>query len=380
MTAIAMHCICHTATFALSIFILSHSFRESLTTQAFLQTPPLHVNSHSIITPRPRANTNVKSIRYDDNEYSRTKSKALGSFNPLDMPSTAWDMSEREFELIKRPSPKQFVDAVTLTTLSSVALRSRAALADTEDVVSSVTESVVKRSSSENFNPQNFNPVCPTSDGIYRVLKSASINLIGEDNLAEYGPLLAGGLLRIRLELCVVESFFDETVEPFIEKNGLGWVLPFHETLETFVAGSIFALVSTFILVGSTKIVTVLWTFADVFVGGPCRLLGGFGYDRARGVPVTLDVGKMRLVGPKKTDVPEKGILEPKSDNVVDVAAVLVFGTVKLLGDTSKLFRDFFENADLFLGRNLFLYTTAYIGFKYVHYKYFPDFPDFEAF
>ena len=76
----------------------------------------------------------------------------------------------------------------------------------------------------------------------------------------EYAPLIAGGLLRVRLELCVVESFFYEAIIPFIKENGLSWVLPFHETVETFLAGTVFAVATNFILIGSTKIVTVLAT------------------------------------------------------------------------------------------------------------------------
>ena len=114
--------------------------------------------------------------------------------------------------------------------------------------------------------------------------------MVGDENFSEYGPLIAGGLLRIRLELCVVESFFNEAVGPFIKENGLSWILPFHETVETFLAGTIFALATTFILVGSTKLIQIIAFYGDLIVGGPCRLFGGFFFDRARGEPVTLDV------------------------------------------------------------------------------------------
>ena len=89
--------------------------------------------------------------------------------------------------------------------------------------------------------------------------------------MKEHAPLIAGGLLRVRLELCVVESFFYEAVLPFIKENGLSWVLPLHETVETFLAGTIFAVASNFILIGSTKIITVIFTYADFFVGAPLR-------------------------------------------------------------------------------------------------------------
>lgn len=56
---------------------------------------------------------------------------------------------------------------------------------------------------------------------------------IGQENVVEYGPLIASVLLRIRLELCVLESFLYEAVLPFIQKKGLSWVLPLHETVGT---------------------------------------------------------------------------------------------------------------------------------------------------
>ena len=131
--------------------------------------------------------------------------------------------------------------------------------------------------STGDFNPDNFRPVCSSSDGFYRFLQGSTEAVVGSDNFVEYGPLIAGGLLRIRLELCVVESFFNEAIVPFVRENGLSWILPFHETIETFLAGTIFALATTFILVGSTKLITVIVTFADVFVGNFFRLIGGFG-------------------------------------------------------------------------------------------------------
>jgi hypothetical protein len=82
------------------------------------------------------------------------------------------------------------------------------------------------------FDPNNFKPVCSASDGFYRALQGATQGVIGPENYVEYGPLIAGGLLRVRLELCVVESFFNEAVLPFVRQNGLSWVLPLHETVE----------------------------------------------------------------------------------------------------------------------------------------------------
>jgi hypothetical protein len=85
--------------------------------------------------------------------------------------------------------------------------------------------------------------------------------------VVEYGPLIASVLLRIRLELCVLESFLYEAVLPFIQKKGLSWVLPLHETVETFLAGTIFAIASNFILLGSTKIFSIILIYADAITG-----------------------------------------------------------------------------------------------------------------
>ena len=100
------------------------------------------------------------------------------------------------------------------------------------------------------------------------------MHLTGADNVIEYGPLIASVLLRIRLELCVLESFLYEAVIPFVKEKGLSWVLPLHETVETFLAGTIFAIASNFILLGSTKILTVLFIYADTLTGMPTRAIG----------------------------------------------------------------------------------------------------------
>ena len=159
------------------------------------------------------------------------------------------------------------------------------------------------------MSPQDFQPVCATSDGFYRFLQSATVAVVGKENFVEYSPLIAGGLLRIRLELCVIESFFNEAIGPFIAENGISWVLPLHETVETFLAGTIFALATTFILVGSSKILSVIAVYTDFLVGAPSRLLGGYTFDRAAGKPVTWDIGigpfKTRVIGPPEEEIDE---------------------------------------------------------------------------
>lgn len=182
------------------------------------------------------------------------------------------------------------------------------------------------------MDPTTFNPVCPASDGLYRFLQGSTATVIGDDAFVEYGPLIAGGLLRIRLELCVVESFWQEAVVPFIARNGLSWVLPWHETVETFVAGVIFALASTFILIGSTKLVSVMAFYVDFFVGGPCRTLGGFTYDRAIGRPITFDIGfgpfKTRVLGPSD----EEALKPRKLVGPVGIVLAGASGAAKVIG------------------------------------------------
>lgn len=228
---------------------------------------------------------------------------------------------EQQLESASAPSWKPALASSLLMPLA--ATTACAAAASASDAISAGS-----------LDPSGFVPVCPTSDGFYRILQGSTEAVVGREAFVEYGPLIAGGLLRIRLELCVVESFVNEAVVPFVKQNGLSWILPLHETVETFLAGVIFALAATFILIGSTKIITIIITYTDFLVGFPCRLLGGFSYDRALGKPVTLDVGmgpfKTRLVGPPQETLQEEtdwSKLGPAS-----LATVLVSGGVKSVG------------------------------------------------
>jgi hypothetical protein len=211
------------------------------------------------------------------------------------------------------------------------------------------------RLSSGSFDPSTFVPVCGASDNFYRVLQGSAKTVVGAENFQEYGPLIASGLLRVRLELCVVESFFNEAVGPFIRENGLSWVLPVHETVETFLAGTVFALATTFILVGSTKILTVVFTYVDFLIGGPLRLFGGFAFDRARGKPVTLDIGfgpfKTRVVGPKDIDPDskEEWTVDLSETGPAELAVIVVSGSAKVVGTAIKVCL-------------LFLASTALLG------------------
>lgn len=187
------------------------------------------------------------------------------------------------------------------------------------------------------YDPTLFQPVCPASDGVYQGLKVISNSVVGQDNVVEYGPLIASVLLRIRLELCVLESFLYEAVIPFVQKKGVSWILPLHETLETLVAGTIFAVASNFILLGSTKIVSVLVIYIDALTALPLRLLGGTLRDK----------------------------LPAKS------AGHSIGSALKAYGDVIGGLRTFLEAADTFVGRYLVIATTIYIGFKFAHYRFF---------
>jgi len=299
------------------------------------------------------------------------------SFDPL-------ECSDRWHESLPI-STNNHIDCKTSSDTSSKATTPILALSTL--VINPAKSYAVNKISEGDYNPDSFKPVCATSDGFYRFLQGSTRAVVGDENFSEYGPLIAGGLLRIRLELCVVESFFNEAVGPFIKENGLNWILPLHESVETFLAGTIFALATTFILVGSTKLIQIIAFYGDLIIGGPCRLLGGFAFDRARGEPVTLDVSlfgffKTRLVGPpidfkeeKLSGGEKKKLLDLDNVDPKAYPLVVVSGGVKLVGEASKYFREFIEALDLFVGRYLVLIASGYIILKFVHFKVFPDFP-----
>ncbi|EEH56015.1 LOW QUALITY PROTEIN: uncharacterized protein MICPUCDRAFT_65417 [Micromonas pusilla CCMP1545] len=113
----------------------------------------------------------------------------------------------------------------------------------------------------------NFNPVCPASDGVFRVGQKAALSLAGDQNIENYRPLINDVLIRVRTELCILESFSRETMVPFIKEKGVGWVLPLHETSETYLAGVVFMVGANFILLGSTKVVAILAIYHDLARG-----------------------------------------------------------------------------------------------------------------
>ncbi|KAL3809173.1 hypothetical protein ACHAXA_010631 [Cyclostephanos tholiformis] len=283
-------------------------------------------------------------------------------FDPLGLGvDRGWDDHRRRHryraDATTSSAPRRRSGGTTVTSAaSSVALASLSVI-----VVDRPAPCLAAIISEGDFNPDTFRPVCAASDSFYRILQSSTRALVGDDNFSEYGPLIAGGLLRIRLELCVVESFFNEAVGPFIQQNGLSWILPLHETVETFLAGSIFALATTFILVGSTKLIQIIAFYGDLLLGGPCRLFGGFFFDRARGMPVTLDVSffgfwKTRLVGPpldsdegsRNNEGGTMPLVDFDKVRPADVPLLALSGAIKVVGEASKVgkFRPWLANAN----------------------------------
>ena len=185
------------------------------------------------------------------------------------------------------------------------------------------------------LDPSLFVPVCKFSDTFYRGAKNGVLALAGKDVYQEYAPLIAGSLLRVRLEFCVLESFVYESIIPFIKARGLSWVFPLRETLETFVAGVVFAVASNVVLIGSTKIISIAIFYSDFFIGLPIRLTFGFLNDRL----VKSGAGK----------------------NPVGVALIAGTGVVRLVGQTTEVARKFIEFWDVFVGRYLLLTTFGYV-------------------
>lgn len=233
------------------------------------------------------------------------------------------------------------------------------------------------------FDPALFQPVCAVSDEVYRYLQAIILALVGRENYQDYAPLIAGGILRVRLELCVLESFVSEAVLPFIREKGLSWVLPLHETVETFLAGTVFAVATNFILLGSTKILSVLLAYFDAFFGFPLRIFGNVAWE---GVYKNIEG---RQIGPRdKEAAKDEGLKRmgrqatEVSDNLSaspgDVAVLALFGLsglLRLVGEVSKTSRVFAENVDTFVGRYLIYSTVGYVALKFVHFKVFPEFP-----
>mmetsp|Transcript_7202 Transcript_7202/g.9770 ORF Transcript_7202/g.9770 Transcript_7202/m.9770 type:complete len:408 (-) Transcript_7202:250-1473(-) len=370
----------------------SKDFHGVLHQSSFLASPPSSI-SHSVAATRRVSEVVFPSWSYDVKRKglllawkNEEDGESVTSFDPLSVADDSW---ESEGRTLRNPVSGDNDSWIPATAALSTIAALPFVLPD-EAVAESAKSIQIPKSLTlqGNFDPDQFKPVCPASDGFYRVLQGTAYTVVGEDNFVEYGPIIASGLLRIRLELCVVESFFNEAVGPFIKQNGLSWILPLHETVETFLAGTIFALATTFILVGSTKLISVILTYTDVFLGGPCRFFGSYLLDRSKGIPVTFDIGfgplKKRIIGPPDEEIKkasgeedDKKLLDLEGITPANLPFVIASGTLKYAGETSKILRDVMESLDLFVGRYLTLIATGYIALKFVHFKVFPDFPPF---
>ena len=114
-----------------------------------------------------------------------------------------------------------------------------------------------------------------------------------------------------------------------------------HETFESFLTGTIFALATNILLLGSTKILSVFLLYIDAIVGFPIRLLG-------------------------------KLLTKLKNENPVAGNIAL---TITVLGDAIRFIKNAIEGFDSFVGTKLVLGTTFYIIFKFLHLKLFNEFP-----
>ncbi|CAJ1430776.1 unnamed protein product [Effrenium voratum] len=227
-------------------------------------------------------------------------------------------------------------------------------------------------SSGADLSPETFRPVCPASDGLYGLGKAAADGLLGAEG-AEYRPLAIEALLRVRLEICVLESFVYEAIVPFVQRKGIGWILPLHETIDTVIAGTVFAVALNFILFGTTKILSVLGIYHDILVGAPLRLVGYWILPEKK--PKETPLIQINWPGMPAAEEEEEEETEPPPPPSAPVA---IFGGIcKGYGVFAGILKDFLEGVDTFAGRYLAFFSILYIAFKWAHFRLFNDFPPF---
>jgi len=218
-------------------------------------------------------------------------------------------------------------------------------------------------------------------------------------------------LIRVRTELCVLESFVRETAIPFVQTKGLGWVLPRHETSETYLAGVVFVVGANFILLGSTKVVAILAIYHDLSVGLVARGMGGLlGFMSPGDVrkareeefeklmtkqmeetkKVMLDANMSASEREKKTtEISTRYATEmekikstqedkERSDETSGIAkfrkgASVIAIPLKVYGTVSRKTREILEVFDTFCSRYFVAFTVTYIIVKTLHYVVFPD-------
>lgn len=231
----------------------------------------------------------------------------------------------------------------------------------------------------EQLTPQTFQPVCPAADNLYRVLQAIGDGVVATEAGQEYRPLMIEVFLRVRLEICVLESFVYEAIVPFIQRKGLSWILPLHETLDTVIAGVVFALSLNFLLFGATKILAVLSIYHDFLLGTPLRFIGFAVYpEAAKEEPLPfISINWPGKDGPQTASQQKKMAEEIASKEPPNIGLAAVGGFSKGYGIFSGFLRDFFEGLDTFTGRYLVIVSITYVAFKIAHFKLFNDFPPF---
>jgi len=226
--------------------------------------------------------------------------------------------------------------------------------------------------STADLTPETFRPVCPASDGLYNLGKGLADTLLGAEGM-EYRPLAIEALLRVRLEICVLESFVYEAIVPFVQKKGLGWILPLHETIDTVIAGTVFAVALNFILFGTTKILAVLSIYHDFLLGAPLRLVG-FAILPEKKVKEDPPLIQINWPGFTPKDEPEEA--ENEQEREPPPVPLQVLGSAcKGYGVFAGILKNILEGFDTFVGRYLAVTSIAYIGFKWAHWRLFNDFP-----
>tara|TARA_B110001452_G_scaffold220271_1_gene192486 strand:- start:640 stop:993 length:354 start_codon:yes stop_codon:yes gene_type:complete len=78
---------------------------------------------------------------------------------------------------------------------------------------------------------------------------------------------------------------------------------------------------------------------------------------------------------PKKLPPTFEAVVRANKDEPSQLATLVVFGSVRAVGELSKGVRVLAEGIDVFVGRYLLLTTVGYVGLKFVHYKLFDPFP-----
>jgi hypothetical protein len=96
---------------------------------------------------------------------------------------------------------------------------------------------------------------------------------------------------------------------------------------------------------------------------------------------ITVGPFKTRIIGPKDLEMDDAKKFDYSVDmsnsEMKDLPGIVLSGGVKAAGQAVGLLREVLDAIDLFVGKSLVLWATAYIGFKFLHFKIFPDFPPF---